>query len=848
MAVTDELKKLLDDIDANTKGVDKLRAKIKQLDDVQLANLKTLAQTKAKAAEMTAAIDAQVAVNDILTDSLKEQRDEMQNIANSASTQIDQLQALNELKKVEIELLEDEIKRNPTLLAQNRQKIADAKKEIKQNDKLIKQQKNLKTSTDKLSKSIGGLLGGSAPSIDSMLNPDKIMQTVKDFKTLSEGVGGAGAAMKVLAASAAKTGLLVLAINTLKLSKELGDGENAFIRATNASNDFARNITNTYEEGRKFTASSKDMYAAATSLTKGFTDFTFQSDEAQRMIVTNTAALNKMGLSNQAVAKSLQVMTKSFGMTGKQGVKQLGNLEKFAENLQVPLEQLGADFQANAGDLAKLGDNGMEAFKGLAKAAKVTGLEMSKILNLTRQFDTFEGAARSAGKLNAALGGNFVNAMDLMMETDPAARLNQMRDAILDTGLSFDEMSYYQRNFYKDALGLGSVSDLAAVLSGDMESVGDETMKSSQELKELREQARATASFQEQLNAVFAQMIPILTPLIDGFSGLLKFISDNIGVIKLLGGTLLAVFGGIPGIVIAVIGLLDALKMGEERVSVLSALLEGFMYPISAIADVFTMLKEKIVEAVGGTDQFAAMTKKLIPIVKFLGGVLAIGLLIPLAKVIGVASAVTIGILAIGSSIAKLMGAFKKKNSPSFFDMFTGGLLVNSLEAVTKLFSKVKSGFEVMGEAVNSVTIKIVSLIAKMSEMKQAIANSFVGRMYTAGKEAVFGGPDEPQSGLSEDRFKADPRQQAMSESMREMKDNFNRATVSRASAQTAANNNISQTTANNTVINNTNNPNSNKPPEVVNKISLNIDGRPLKDFIEKTQGEFNRDSAGSYT
>ena len=41
----------------------------------------------------------------------------------------------------------------------------------------------------------------------------------------------------------------------------------------------------------------------------------------------------------------------------------------------------------------------------------------------TNKFDTFEGAADQAGKLNAALGGNFVNAMDLMMATNPAERL-----------------------------------------------------------------------------------------------------------------------------------------------------------------------------------------------------------------------------------------------------------------------------------------------------------------------------------------------------------------------------------------------------------------------------------------
>ena len=32
-------------------------------------------------------------------------------------------------------------------------------------------------------------------------------------------------------------------------------------------------------------------------------------------------------------------------------------------------------------------------------------------------------------------------------ETDPAARFDMMTDAIKDAGLSFDDMSYYQKKF-----------------------------------------------------------------------------------------------------------------------------------------------------------------------------------------------------------------------------------------------------------------------------------------------------------------------------------------------------------------------------------------------------------------
>lgn len=102
--------------------------------------------------------------------------------------------------------------------------------------------------------------------------------------------------------------------------------------------------------------------------------------------------------------------------------------------------------------LAKFGSDGQKTFKDLARIQKQTGFEMEKILQITNRFDTFEGAAQQAGQLNAALGGNFVNAMDLMMATDPAERFDMIRQALEQTGLSFDEMSYYQKNSTKTLL------------------------------------------------------------------------------------------------------------------------------------------------------------------------------------------------------------------------------------------------------------------------------------------------------------------------------------------------------------------------------------------------------------
>ena len=54
-------------------------------------------------------------------------------------------------------------------------------------------------------------------------------------------------------------------------------------------------------------------------------------------------------------------------------------------------------------------------FSRLWSAAKATGIETQRLLDITGKFDTFEGAAEAAGKLNAVLGGGVIDTNALLM-------------------------------------------------------------------------------------------------------------------------------------------------------------------------------------------------------------------------------------------------------------------------------------------------------------------------------------------------------------------------------------------------------------------------------------------------
>jgi len=330
----------------------------------------------------------------------------------------------------------------------------------------------------------------------------------------------------------------------VKFNLALFDTEAAFMKATGAISEYARVATDAYLATRQYGVTAAAASESAQALYGTFTDFTFASKTQQQSLTQTGALLNRLGVSYSDYAKNIQISTKALGMSTEEAEANQADLALMARDMGVPVSQLSSQYASMAPKLAKLGSAGHKAFKDLARVSKITGLEMEKILAITDKFDTFEGAADQAGKLNAALGGNFVNAMDLMMETDPAKRFGMIRDSITQTGLSYDEMSYYQKKFFVDSIdGLNDVGDLAMMMSGNLDGLAGATEKTGAEMIELKKAAAATQTLAESWQSLIAAITPALTPLIDGLAIFFGFILDEKNQPLLIGLT--ALFTGL---------------------------------------------------------------------------------------------------------------------------------------------------------------------------------------------------------------------------------------------------------------------------------------------------------------
>ncbi len=285
-------------------------------------------------------------------------------------------------------------------------------------------------------------------------------------------------------------------------------------------------IGSIYGEQAQLGVSMEEVTKGMGDMITSFTDFTMLlPNQREELAKTATILQESYGIATADFAKGMQSSTKMLGMSVGEAKIYQEELVSTAQALGVAPAQLSAEFAQMGPQLAKFGTEGGQAFKELARISKLTGMEMSKVLAITNKFDTFEGAAEQAGQLNAALGGNFVNAMDLMMATDPAERFNMIRDAIMDTGLTFDNMSYYQKQFYTNALGLSDVGDLALMLSGNMDNLAGAGQKSAKEYEEQAARAKELMTIQETLKSIFLENADAVEGLANGLASVAQFLT-----------------------------------------------------------------------------------------------------------------------------------------------------------------------------------------------------------------------------------------------------------------------------------------------------------------------------------
>ena len=472
------------------------------------------------------------------------------------------------IERLEIAEKEIDLRSKELALAQELNKAAykkgeyDKEKYKSAKDQYEQTQKQLLLEERKNEAQLEGVKGAESAAI-------RFLGLTKDggkmFDNWADKADGFGKKMKELLTvkNLAAAGITKVVEATVALAIEQDAAAVAFNKATGQAGAYNAQIAGLERSMFNAGVTSADAGQAFADLFTTVTDFSNMSESTQMDLAKTTALLNELGVSSSESAQSIQFLTKVMGQSTGQAAAQTREIFAFAQELGVSAAGMSADFIKMQPQIAALGDTGVQAFKDLQAQAKATGMSFDSLLSITAKFDTFASAADQVGKLNAVMGGPFLNTLEMVAATDPAERMRKLSEGINASGLSFDDMSYYQKKAMTSAAGLNSEMELAMLMSGKLENARG-PVKSQADFEDL---AAQTAEF----NTVFEEMKQFGMSLAVSFGPLVSMLKTGIDFLSEYPEAVKMVTGALVGMALAV----SILTTGLTLMAIAKALGDG---------------------------------------------------------------------------------------------------------------------------------------------------------------------------------------------------------------------------------------------------------------------------------
>jgi hypothetical protein len=259
---------------------------------------------------------------------------------------------------------------------------------------------------------------------------------------------------------------------------------------------------------RELGVSEDEAFKAFGDLTQQVAEFSSYSESTQRSLITTASVLDKAGISTKTFGKQINDLTKVFGMLPQQAEKTALKLAALSKTLQDGNKST-EDFTALTPKLVGFGTRAVDVFEKTAIAAKKLGMETKELFGIMDQYDSFEKAADAAGELNIALGGQFVDTLELMnlsLEKGPVETLKYLQNAFDQSGVSLENLNRAQIKYFASAAKMDEKQFMQVFQNGAR---GVEDYIRQQEIAEKK---------QNDLNKVSEKTQTILTQLQNAFN------------------------------------------------------------------------------------------------------------------------------------------------------------------------------------------------------------------------------------------------------------------------------------------------------------------------------------------
>lgn len=302
---------------------------------------------------------------------------------------------------------------------------------------------------------------------------------------------------------------------TIEVAKAQDDAVANFAKSTGAGRSYANVIRSVNVENRQFGVDASDASRAAIALYQNFATLDSQTIRTQKNLIATAARLDEIGIASQTSAEVMFTLHKGFNMSADASAELAKRFADLAGS-GMDANMVMSNFIQNADHLHRYsGPKMKKVFEELTHMARNTGIEMSTLVGIAEQFDTFESAASTVGRLNAVFGGPYLNTLD-MMNKSTDEQIEALHGLFRQTGMNFDQLGKWDKMMIANTMGFNSVADAAKFFNSSLV----ELTKRNKELEEQEKRIQAAQTVMEKLTQIAQTLSITIGPLVDGVSTL----------------------------------------------------------------------------------------------------------------------------------------------------------------------------------------------------------------------------------------------------------------------------------------------------------------------------------------
>jgi hypothetical protein len=313
------------------------------------------------------------------------------------------------------------------------------------------------------------------------------------------------------------------------LVTEVDTAQATFQKATGAGASYNEIITNTISNNTKYGVTGQQAAQANTNLFQQFRGFTEIAPQARQAVADLTVQLEAVGVDSATSAQSFNLLTSALNRGTAQAGSAIMKLQGAASALGISFGEMQQQFGQAMSTVAVYGERAEEQFIKLAAAAKMAGVEVNDLIGFAKQFDTFQGAAESVSRLNALLGGPYLNSLQMVHMTE-AERHRATLVALEASGKQFAMLSRFEQRAIASAAGITDMAKANQILGkstaayDQMQAKGAAAAMTQKELAEQARQAQAVtqefANILRSIAVIVGPVVSVLNWLISSFANL----------------------------------------------------------------------------------------------------------------------------------------------------------------------------------------------------------------------------------------------------------------------------------------------------------------------------------------